>query len=130
MLGSSDEEEGEGEVENSFEEGGQWVTDDESEVIGTRQKNRKVAATGKPSPPTSHTSNVDKKLLGEVGKMTEHIGSISRSLFDIEGPSQSVSREELRKTVQEEVRDSLRPTNEMLKEMSEMIRSLSKRDKS
>lgn len=81
----------------------QGVTDDESEVIGTRKKKHKVGATRKASTPISTTSNFDKQLLGQVVKMTEDIASISRSLFEGESQSEGVSREEMRQTVQEEV---------------------------
>ena len=127
VLGDTDEEV----EEDSLAGGGHWETEDAEsvQVIGARQKKRKVGATGTTATttPLSHKStSTEKQFLGQFEKMTDHMGSISRSLFDGAGKAgDAMSRQDIKKAVKEEVRESLLPTNALLWEMSSMIKNLS-----
>ena len=97
------------------------MDDDKSSIVGARKRKRKTGATG--------TSSKGKKsedvLLEHVGAMTEHIGSISKVLLTGsggQGDQSHLKKEDIVEIVQREVRNSIRPTNDMLEKMMDMIR--------
>ena len=97
------------------------VDGDNSSIVGARKSKRKTGATGT----SSKCKKSEDVLLEHVGAMTEHIGSISQVLLTGsggQGDQSHLKEEDVVEIVQREVRNSIRPTNDMLEKMMDMIR--------
>ena len=64
---------------------------------------------------------VESSIVESVGKMSEHLGMISRAL---EEDGKGITEENFKRIVRKDVEDSLRPTNEILKDIAEILRAL------
>ena len=98
------------------------IDDDNSSIFGARKRKRKTGASGTPS----KDKKAEDVLLEHVGAMTEHIGSIPEVLLSsasCEVDGNQLKKENVVQIVQQEVRNSMRPTNQMLERMMDMIRA-------
>ena len=91
----------------------------EDGVVGVCKKKRKTGATVTPTKTkTEHAS------LEYVGHMTQHIGAISETIR-MRSLSSSVSKADVLSIVKQEVKESMKPTHELLLKMNGMLETLS-----
>ena len=92
-----------------------------SDTVGAVKRKRRTGATGTPE----KGKKAQEILLEHVGAMAEHIGWISevfRTGSSDAGERNSLKKEDVVEIVQREVGDSIRPTNDMLGKIMDMMR--------
>ena len=122
MLGGNDDEQD----ESTDTDDVKHMDDTETSfaIVGVRNKKRSVAAGGVKLTPQKKTKK-NEELLQYVGTMTDHLGSISKTMAESKIPPQS--RELLTKAdVIEIVNENMRPTNEMIAHISSTVDKLAR----
>ena len=69
----------------------------------------------------AYQRNLEADIAENVGKITEHLGVLSRAVTVDVG----MMEEKIKQVVKHEVEESLRPTNVLLNNMAAMLRTLS-----
>lgn len=90
------------------------------EWVGERSNKRKMGAAGLARKKKKAREDADHELVSCIGKMTEHIGAISREI----GRNEQMSEARLKDMVKREVEERLRLTNAMLKNVTALLQEL------
>jgi len=77
---------------------------------------------------SSKSSKSDNVLLDSVGEMAENVGQLSQAVVGIVNVSSTLTEEDIKKVVKEEIARNLQPTNKLLHQMSEMIKRMGSKE--
>ena len=114
LGGSSDVEDNAVVVANSSE--GSEISP-RSDRVGEPRKKRKTAATG-----TVSKARTEQVLVDYLGAMSEHVGAISDCT--VQRSSDGLTRNDVVSIVKDEVKESMKPTEELLSKMNSMLERL------